>query len=215
MKKTLETLDLRIGRDQIRAAKQAADWRRAIQFLLHQEIQRGSGARFYTPFFIRSKDAHRDYWLIHLSNHSRAKDVMTGLHWLENTSFAHFGGPGLVMLGYDQDHDIKITGQKLLLPEFRFDEIARVTTHECLMDQLPKRLFDFQNGITFRDLFSALTNEMPATSDMLKQVLAPMLQSGMIDVRDRTGLVKRAVGIQRGSDVIKPSRQRRLFIPGG
>ncbi len=36
----------------------------------------------YAPFIIRSKEAHRDYWLIHLSQHSRARDMMVGLHWL-------------------------------------------------------------------------------------------------------------------------------------
>ena len=28
---------------------------------------------------------------------------MVELHWIENTSFVHFGRPGLLMLGYDPD----------------------------------------------------------------------------------------------------------------
>src|SRR5205807_10591228 len=111
----------------------------------HEQVYSNSGAKYYTPFFIRSKDAHRDYWLIHLSNHSRARDVMVSLHWLENTSFAHFGRPGLLMLGYDQDEDIKITGQPVF-PEFRFDEFALASTHDSLMDELPERLFRFSDG---------------------------------------------------------------------
>jgi len=213
MQKTLEVLGLEISKDQIKVAKQEKNWRRAIQFLLHQQIFINSGAKYYTPFFIRSKDAHRDYWLIHLSNHSRARDVMVGLHWLENTSFAHFGRPGLLMLGYDQDEDIKITGQQLLFPEFRFDEIARVSTHDCLMRELPERLFAFSDGVTFATFFAGLTNETPATSEIIKAALAVMLQDGMIDIRDKTGLVKRQIGVQHGTDIIRPSRQRRLFNP--
>ena len=133
---------------------------------------------------------------------------MVGLHWLENTSFSHFGRPGLSMLGYDQDHDIKITGQPFL-----FDECARTSTHECLMEQLPERLFGFKDGITFDDLFSQLTNETPATSDIFKVELGIIHKEGIIDIRDKSGLVKRQAGIQHRTDVIKPSSQRRLFLP--
>ena len=71
MQRTLENVGLDFSKDAIVAAKQQAEWRRVIQFTLHQQIFAGSGANDYTPFFIRSKDVHNDYWLIHLSNHSR------------------------------------------------------------------------------------------------------------------------------------------------
>ncbi len=211
MQKTLEKLGLELRKECIQEARQQRDWRRAIQFLLHQQIKCKSGANYYTPFFIRSKDAHRDYWLIHLSNHPRARDVMVELHWLEKTSFAHFGRPGLVMLGYDQDDDIRIAGEQLPLAEFRFDEQAHRATHECLMEELPARLFTFTDGITYEQLFSRLTNETPATSEIIKAALAVMLAGGEIDIRDATGLVKRTAGIQHSTDVIKPSGQRLLF----
>jgi hypothetical protein len=66
----------------------------------------------------------------------------------------------------------------------------------------------------FGDLFARLTNETPATSEILRAALAMMLREGMIDVRDKTGLVKRQAGIQHRTDVIKPSSQRLLFIDG-
>jgi hypothetical protein len=207
MQRSLETLGLALSKDQIRTAKQETDWRQTIQLALHQEIFKKSGAKHYTPFFIRSKEAHRDYWLIHLSNHSRARDVMVALHWLENTSFAHYGRPGLSMLGYDQDRDIKITGQPYL-----FDESARALTHESLMDQLPARLFTFKDGIAFADFFSGLTNETPATSEIIKEAIAKMLSEGIISVRDKTGLKKRHAGILHRTDLIKPSSQPLLFI---
>ncbi len=211
--KILENLGLELSKAQIRSAKQEADGRRAIQFILHKQIYVNSGAKYYTPFFIRSKDAHRDYWLIHLSNHSRARDVMVGLHWLQNTNFAHFGRPGLMMLGYDQDHDIRLTGQRYF-PEFRFDEIAHKSTHECLLDELPERLSGFKDGITFGDLFAELTNETPATSEIMKEALAAIHKECIIEIRDKSGLVKRQAGIQHRTDIIKPSNQRLLFIPG-
>ena len=75
--------------------KSKPEWRRLVQLELHKEIQEKTGAKFYTPFFIRSTDANRDLWLVHLSGHYRARDVMVGIHWLQNTSFAHYAKPGL------------------------------------------------------------------------------------------------------------------------
>ena len=40
-------------------------WKRAIQVNLHEQIIRNTEAKFYTPFFIRSTDSHKDLWLIH------------------------------------------------------------------------------------------------------------------------------------------------------
>ena len=98
----LENVGISLPSKTIVTAKESRDWRRTIQFALHREIPEKTGAKFYTPFFIRSADAHRDFWLIHLSGHYRARDVMVGLHWKESTSFAHYGRSGLHMLGYDR-----------------------------------------------------------------------------------------------------------------
>jgi hypothetical protein len=212
MQRTLETLGIQLSKSQIRSAKEEVDWRRGIQFMLHDQIYKNSGAKYYTPFFIRSKDAHRDYWLIHLSNHARARDVMVGLHWAENNSFAHFGRAGLAMLGYDQDNDFQITRQPML-PTFEFDAGARVATTECLLSELPERLYGFRDGIAFKELFAGLTNETPATSELVKVALEVMQKESAIEIRDKTGLVKRVAGVQRPTDIITPSIQRRLFIP--
>jgi three-Cys-motif partner protein len=207
MQPVLAKLGLEITRDQIALAKQHANWKFAIQALLHRQLVENSGAKFFTPFFIRSKDAHRDLWLIHLSNHSRARDVMTGLHWAENKSFAHYGWPGLMMLGYDQDFDEQVAG----LP-FLFDDNALERTNEKLLDQLPERLSQHKDGITFDSFFSTLTNETPATSDIIKANLAILLSEGQIEIRDETGLTKRESGVQHRNDVIKWKPQRVWFV---
>ena len=139
---------------------------------------------------------------------------MVELHWLEKTSFAHFGRPGLMMLGYDQDHDIKVTGQKLLLPEFRFDAMAETVTQKALLEELPERLYGYKGSVTFHQLFSRLTNETPATSSHLMAALAEMNMGGMVAITDKTGTITRKAGVQHKSDVITRSRQKRLFLPG-
>ena len=93
-------------------------WRTLIQFELHSEVQR-SARPSSTAVFYPFKDSHRDLWLVHLSRHHRARDVMMGVHWDIQNSFAHYGRPGLKMLGYHQDEDVLYTKQPYF-PEFLF-----------------------------------------------------------------------------------------------
>ena len=85
-----------------------------------------NGARHFTPFFIRNRGGHGDYWLIHMSQHHRARDVMTEVHWANNNYFIHYGGAGLdmfQMVGYDPVHDASYLQQSPL--GFEFDDVAQ------------------------------------------------------------------------------------------
>jgi len=190
----LENVGISLPSKTISTAKEKSDWRRTIQFALHDQIPSKTGARYYTPFFIRSEDSHRDFWLIHLSGHFKARDVMVGLHWKENTSFAHYGKPGLRMLGYDQKNDPDWSEQ-LLLPQFSFDQDAFESSHEELLEQLPEKISAFPDGIPFKDLFANLTNECPVTAEMMKGVLADLARHGIIKVQDEKGLTTRQKGL--------------------
>jgi hypothetical protein len=206
IQRTLEKIGLKLSKQQIRSAKEENDWRLAIQLLLHEQIFVNSGAKHYTPFFIRSKESHRDYWLIHLSNHWRARDVMVGLHWDENTSFAHYGGSGLTMLGYDPDDDIEITSQPFL-----FDQDAKKLTLDALLNELPQRIHAFGgNGVSFNEFIKNVTNGTPATSVIIKEAFAILRSEGEIEIRDQTGLTKRSK-IQNRGDILRATDQRSLF----
>lgn len=207
----LEKVGISLPSKDIRTAKEQREWRRTIQFALHREIPQRTEAKYYTPFFIRSTDAHRDFWLIHLSGHVRARDVMVGLHWEQGTSFAHYGRSGLRMLGYDQNEDSDWTGQHML-PGFFFDETALVSSQTELLEQLPKRIFEFADGIPFTELFSKLTNECPVTAEIMKGVLSDLAKEGAIKIKDKSGSTSRRAGIQHDTDIIVPSRQKRLVF---
>lgn len=209
--KILENVGISLPSKEIATAKQSRDWRRLIQFALHREIPERTGAKFYTPFFIRSSDAHRDFWLIHLSGHFRARDVMVGLHWQESTAFAHYGRSGLRILGYDQEFDSDWTHQKML-PGFYFDDTALASSQEELIDQLPERLHKYREGVEFNELFSKLTNECPVTAEIMRNVLSDLAKDGILQVRDKSGTKTRRSGIQHGTDIVVPSRQKRLFV---
>lgn len=65
-------------------AEEKQRWRVILQQHLADGIKKESGARFMTPFFVRPHGANTwDYWLIHLSNHYRAHDVMKDLQLIK------------------------------------------------------------------------------------------------------------------------------------
>ncbi|MDX1944048.1 MAG: three-Cys-motif partner protein TcmP [Pirellulaceae bacterium] len=208
----LNRLGLVLPPNAIDDAKAQREWRRIIQFSLHAQMQERTGAQFYTPFFIRSTEAQRDYWLIHLSGHQRARDVMVGLHWKETNSFAHYGKSGLRMLGFDQTKREEWKQQKLLSGYF-FDETARISSEDELLNQLPERLSSsgFKKGASFYEIFGALTNETPVTSDIMIDVINSLAKQGDFKITDKDGH-KRRSGIQHHSDIVIPN-QKRLFLP--
>jgi three-Cys-motif partner protein len=165
-------------------------WKQLIQFELHSDVRKLTNARFFTPFFIRSSDSHRDIWLIHLSKHPTAKDVMTGLHWRLQNSFSHFGKPGLNMLGYDPDVHPMDALQRWL-PGFYFDESARALTLASLHDQLPKFLSENCERIDFSSLFTMISNDTPATTELLREALQGLAHHDEVAIRDETGQTPR------------------------
>jgi three-Cys-motif partner protein len=102
-----------------------------IQRLLHHAFTTEVGSSFYTPFFIVSRESNRPYWFLHMANSSRANDVVKNLHWEIENHFAHFGRPGLAMLGYDPNEDPEVTKQTA----FDFSDAARVRTRTALMER--------------------------------------------------------------------------------
>lgn len=206
----VQKIGLVIPSKEIVEAKQHAHWRRLIQILLHPQFASIPGARYYTPFFIRSKDAHRDYWLVHLSGHARARDVMMGLHWQENTSFAHYGKAGFHMLGYNEDEDSTITGRPTL-SNFYFDDTAESLCVSALHEQMPDMFREHPDGISFEAFFAKWTNTAPATSDIFKKAIRELAAERVLRITDKTGTVERQKGVQSGDDVIKRTRVKRLI----
>ena len=64
-------------------------YRVLIQNGLYNHVQSVTGAPFYSPFFIKSPDAHRSYWFIHLSKHREARNEIGMIHWNENNTTIH------------------------------------------------------------------------------------------------------------------------------
>ena len=184
-----------------------ADWRRLIQGALYQGLVTDCGARFFTPFFIRGQGSgHGEYWLVHLSQHHRAQDVMKQVHWQYQNHFIHYGGAGLDMLapqtmGFRQE----FTGG------FQFDDVALDRSISALLHQLADNIFDRGEATSMGNLFSSTCNTSPATSSMYKNVLETLVIERDITVTSSDGKKKKHARYMNDTDMIERTRQTSLF----
>jgi three-Cys-motif partner protein len=184
----------------------SSDWRFLIQSQLHRALVKGAGASFFTPFFIISRQSGRSYWLVHLSNHVKARDEMAKLHWQMHTFFTHHGGAGLNMLGYDPKRDANLTGQP-----FVFDQEAKILTEESLMVDIPKIISANPEGKTFDELLAETCNGTPATSEIYKNAIGALILYKELEVKGVQGERRRAANRIQGGDVITLASQRQIF----
>lgn len=191
--------------DVLLACRQHRDprWRRLVQSILHHDLVQQSGAKYFTPFFIVSPKAHREYWFVHLSGHSRARDEMAKLHWALENRFAHYGRHGLGMLGYDPREDVLLSAQ---LP-FNFSGASSTVLMQRLMDEIPRRLHGHSDGIGFADFFDGLCNETPATRDQFQDALRELSFEKRIEILDANAKVRRLDVRINGEDRVRLTSQ--------
>lgn len=163
------------------------NYRRTVQSSLHQRIIQGSGAKYFTPFFIRPERGHGDYWLLHLSQHAKARDVMASTHWKYNNHFAHHGGAGFDM--FSTGYAAKIDDEDKIQRGFLFDDIAERISIETMMDQIPKYLADAKEGISFDTFFAQRINSTPATKSMIEKTVLRLALEKEIIIVDINGKI--------------------------
>ncbi|MGY3577828.1 three-Cys-motif partner protein [Bradyrhizobium sp. USDA 4504] len=217
--KTSETqalLNVELDREDVRALMSMRDddgWRYLIQNGLYRHIRDRAGAQFYTPFFIRSVEAHRSYWLLHLSNHRQARDEMGKLHWRLNNHFQHHGGPGFHALGFDPSKDLR---QAMLT--FMFDDDARRRSEAAVLEQLPPMIHAASRagrGLLVEELFAGNCNDTPVTSEILQKQLVFLRDEGELSIIASNGSKKpRAKTVVWGDRLFLPE-ERSLFTKLG
>lgn len=212
--KTLEAIgipDVLRGRTLKDIKSNEKDFRLYIQSCFYRSLVEATGARYYTVFFIRTS-GHGDYWLVHLSQHPRARDVMTRVHWASNNHFLHYGGAGIdmfQMLGYHAPNDAAYTGQGTLA--FGFDDVASDRSVATLSEQLPHLIFAHEEGIRFGELFATTCNTSPADSSRYKSAIERLIETKEIEAISETGARRFKASTLTDTDLLLPSRQTTLF----
>ena len=183
-------------------------WREKIQLLLSKQFFASSGATCYTPFFIHSVESHRAYWLLHFSGHSKARDVMTELHWEFENHFQHFGGSGFGMLGFDPR---KVHEESIRTLPFDFDMSAKGETHEALLAEIPSKVAAIANEIQFGHFFDSYVNDTPATKQMFEKCIQILTKDRELKIKSAKGKTRKPGVKLKDDDIIVVPRQKVLF----
>lgn len=186
--------------------KQSPRWRMQLQSSLYQSLTSQCSAQFYTPFFIRPERGHGDFWLLHLSQHWKARDVMAATHWRHHNHFAHYGKPGFHM--FSTGYIGKFDDENRLQMGFDFSEVAAEVSKEAMMLQIPAMLFEGAEGMTFEQFFLKLINTTPATRNMVEVTLLELHRSGEIIVLDEAGDASKARVKLKSDHVLRLPSQR-------
>lgn len=186
-------------------------WRLNVQANLYQSITLGSGASYFTPFFVRPERGHGDFWLLHLSQHWKARDVMTGAHWRHHNHFIHYGAAGLDMLstGYAARIDDEARSQAA----FEFDDIASAASQADMLIQIPQALSQHDFGISFEQFFLARINATPATKQMMEAAILQLVRENEIEVVGADGGVRNVRAAVKPDHVLRLPMQRSFFFP--
>lgn len=190
------------------STKGQKEHRYIVQRLLKEHLRAVTAAPYFTPFFIRSAEAGRDLWLIHLSKHPTARNVMTSSHWTIQNASIHQGKAGLHMLGFDPHWD------EALPLDFNFDGDAEAQIGYALMHDIPYRVerLDGFGAITFDAFQSDVANDTAARIDQLQKALMNLHKEGDIEIITPSGQLKRPDAALKNTDRIRLSRQ--LILPG-
>jgi len=195
---------------QLKQAEQVG-YRILIQNGLYSHIQSVTGAPFYSPFFIKSPEAHRSYWLIHLSKHREARNEIGMIHWSENNTMIHHGRAGLHALGFTPGKGID-----QLSMDYVFDEHARSLSRAELSKQLPRLIYDAADddvAPSLEQLFGLRCNDTPVVREILEEVLLSLPAAGELLIVDETGRAKPRANTVEWTDRILLPSQPSLFGP--
>lgn len=202
------------GIDQLKASG-PAQWRSAIQRNLARGLVNASGARHYTIFYITPMgNTAWTYWLVHLSNSFKARDVMMELHWQLANHFSHYLEPDLFTLGYRTNIDSDATRQSAfdLGEAHHFDTLASQRCHTGLSEKLIPTIYDSGESMPFAQWLENIGSSTPATADMIRQALDPGIRSGDIVARGVDGATRTKGRSLKPTDILSPSTQRSLIL---
>lgn len=186
-------------------------WRTIIQNELYAHIQKWTGAEFYSPFFVRSPESGRSYWLLHLSRHREARNLIGEIHWDESNVSTHHGRPGLGSLGFTPD----MTPDQMPL-DFDFDEHAQKRSLNALQNQIPEYVqAAVLNGrsTSLEDVFGNESNNTPVTAPIIESALVQLRDEKELQIFSKDGKEKPRAKTIKWDDEVRLPSQRTLFGP--
>lgn len=170
-----EVAPLRLSVPDVRnllAYRDGVGGRALVQRTLRDHIRGVTGATYDTPFFIRPLKSRRALWLLHLSRHPTARDVMMQCHWATNNTFEHYGPGDFGMLGWDT------LREPASLPLFNFAEMDAERMIVGLLDTMAQEIFDLAmyGPVAVERVRHALANRTAARFSDLDQIVLQLFR---------------------------------------
>lgn len=176
-----------------------------VQRKLREHLQAQANAACISPFFIRSSDANRDLWVVHLSNHYTARNVMVDTHWALRTNSIHPGYGGLEILGFDPRFDPNE------VPQFSFVEHDELRMRDRLQEDVLQRIYNVhKTGVRYNDFLRSIVNETPARLSDLDNVIGSLISENELEIISPSGSVRRARKPD-SEDEVRIPRQASIF----
>lgn len=157
-----------------------------------------SCAPYVSPFSIHNPAGWR-YWLIHLANNYRARQVYNNVLHDNATSQAHFGRSGLNMLSYDPSQDGAL---------YLFDMSGRDAAKVQLLEDIPRMLSESGDALNVGEFYESIYNATPAHTD---DVHAAIIQCEDLEVLTTGGGLRRRANTIEIGDTIRLKAQRSFF----
>lgn len=173
------------------------EWRAAIERLVFESYR--SCSPYVSPFAINNPEGWF-YWLLHFANEPKARQVYNDLLHENAGAQGHFGRSGLNMLAYDP----RFEGS-----DYLFADADRQRAREELYEDIPKVVSEFGDAITIGDFIRNVSNETPAHSMDLKQM---MIENTDLTVRTENGGERRRPNGIRPTDTLILNPQRSFFL---
>lgn len=185
-------------------------WRAAIQRNLARGLVEVSGARHYTIFYITPiGNTPWTYWLVHLTNSYKARDVMMELHWERANHFSHNLEPDIFTLGYHGNSDSIATRQESMdLGEtHHFDAMASARCKKGLTEKMIPAIYDRSTPMPFGEVLETVGSKTPGTASMIREALDPAIRSGDIVARSLKGAKRTKGSSLESTDILTRSNQ--------
>lgn len=175
-------------------------WRQILQRHLAYGIKKESGAKFMTLFFVKPfGETSWGYWLVHLSNHYRAHDVMKTIHWENATDFGHEIEPGIFVLGYNANKDDIYTGQN----SFIFDDNLKIACINEMHEFFGKRLFELNKPMPIGQLFQSCVSDSTAAEVHLQTATNHLHTSKNVVITSKDGRIRKPSKKYEMDDIIE------------
>lgn len=178
------------------------NWLGAAERLVFQALCKC--APFVSPFSINNPVGWR-YWLVHLANSHRAREVYNNILHDHSSAQAHFGRSGLRMLHYDPKQEKESS-------LYLFDDKGRTSAREQLFADIPRLMKEFGNALSVSEFYSNIYNMTPAHSD---DVRTSIIDNPDLEVITLAGGERRKSHTIALDDTIRLRPQTSFHLPGG